>query len=293
MIRALLLLAGSLVILACAARRASPDRTAGAPAERITFVEGRAGRLRVSDGGAGGTPVVLVHGLGLDLEVWRAQLDHLRAGRRAIAYDHRGHGASDRARDGVYTVEALAEDLEAVRGALRLGKVVLVGHSMAGAVLTTFAGAYPDAVAGLFYLDALGDAHAFPRAEVAAVVARETAPGFGAADRRAVFEPMLEGARPATRAQVLGSLDRIDPPAFGALRKGMLELVDAPARYAPYRGAAVAMEVGEQPWPGAASFALGLRRVAITGVSHWVQLDEPAAVNRELDAFLAGLAPVR
>ena len=273
------------LLLACAPQRAAPP----APRERFTFVQGGAGRLRVSDGGSGGAPVVLVHGLGTDLEVWRAQLDHLRAGRRVVAYDQRGHGQADRARDGVYTIEALVEDLEAVRSALCLGKVILVGHSMAGEVLTTFAGAHPDSVAGLVYLDALGDAHAFPPAEVAVVVARETAPGFGAADQRGIFEDMLKEARPATRAQVLGSLDRIDPPAFGLLRRSMFEVLDAPARYAPYHGPAVALEGGDESWPGAASVVLGLRRIAIHGVSHWMQLDDPAGVNRELDAFLASL----
>ncbi len=285
-----LLLAASLLFFACAARRASPGSTgASAAAERITFVEGTAGRLRVSDGGRGGTPVVLVHGLGSDLEVWRAQLDALRASRRAIAYDQRGHGKSERARDGVYTIEALADDLEAVRRALGLERMILVGHSMSGQVLTTYAGAHPDRVAGLFYLDAMGDAHAFPRSEVAAVVARETAPSFGAADRRAAFEEMLKEAKPSTRQQVLAALDRIDPPAFGLLRKAMFELADAPARYAPYHGPAVALEEGGRPWPGSASAVLGIRRIAIHGVSHWMQLDDPAAVNREIDAFLAAL----
>ncbi len=283
-----------LLLLACSARRAPPASTGpSGGAERIIFVEGTAGRLRVSDGGSGGTPVVLVHGLGSDLEVWRAQLDHLRAGRRAIAYDQRGHGGSERARDGVYTIEALADDLEAVRRALGLERMVLVGHSMSGQVLTTYAGARPDRVAGLFYLDALGDAHAFPRAEVAAVVARETAPTFGAADRRAAFDDMLKEAKPATRQQVLASLDRIDPPAFGLLRKAMFELVDAAARYAPYHGPAVALEEGDRAWPGSASAVLGVRRIAIHGVSHWIQLDDPAGVSREIDAFLAGLPAER
>jgi hypothetical protein len=64
--------------------------------------------------------------------VWRAQLEHLRVNRRVVAFDRRGHGASDRARDGVYRIEALAEDLDdqplvqrhrdaSVRGALTSG----------------------------------------------------------------------------------------------------------------------------------------------------------------------------
>lgn len=255
-------------------------------------MEGTAGRLRVSDGGAGpGPAVLLVHGLGTDLEVWRAQLDHLRRARRAVAYDQRGHGRSEKARDGVYTIEALVADLEAVRAATGLGEVILVGHSMSGEVLTTYAGAHPALVAGLVYVDALGDAAPFPREEVKALVARETAPGFGAGDRRGVFAPMLADALPATERQVLASLDRMDPPAFGLLRKAMMEVVDGPARLVPYRGPAIAIEVGASPWPGAASVRLGVPRVAVGGVSHWLQLDDPVAVNRELDAFLATVAP--
>jgi pimeloyl-ACP methyl ester carboxylesterase len=296
-LRSLLLLApASLLSCAHSGPLAGPAPAAARPAspaaERFTSVDGAAGKLHVSDGGAGaGAAVILIHGLGSDLEVWRPQLDHLRAGRRAVAYDQRGHGQSEKARDGVYTIEALAADLEAVRGALGLEKVILVGHSMSGEVLTTYAGAHPERVAGLVYVDALGDASAIPREAVSALVARETDPAFGPEDRRKVFAPMLAGGRPATARQVLASLDRIDPPAFGLLRKSMLEVVDGPARLAPYRGPAVAVEAGDSPWPGSASARLGVRRVAIGGVCHWLQLDDPAALNRDLDEFLATLAP--
>jgi len=280
-------------LLACAHGIPAPSAAARTvPGERFLEVEGTAGMLHVSDGGAGAGPaVILVHGLGSDLEVWRAALDHLRAHRRAVAYDHRGHGRSGKARDGVYTIEALVADLEAVRGALALGPVVLVGHSMSGEVLTTYAGAHPELVAGLVYVDATGDAAPFSREVVKALVARETDPAFGPEDRREVFAPMLAGARPGTERQVFAALDRIDPPAFGLLRRSMMEVVDGPARLAPYRGPAVAIEGGDSPWPGAASVRLGVRRVAVGGVSHWLQLDDPAVLNRELDAFLAKVSP--
>ena len=261
-----------------------------APAERFSSVAGGAGRLRVSDGGGSGPAVVFLHGLGSDLEVWRAQLDHLRAeGRRAVAYDQRGHGGSDKASDGVYTVEALAQDLDAVRKALGLGRVVLIGHSLSGTVLTTYAGAHADAVAGLVYVDAVGEANLFPKDEVAALVARETAQSFGRAEQRATFEEMLEGARPATREAVVAALARIDPPAFGLLRKGIFEFEDAKARLAPWRGPAAAIEVGSAPRPFSAATVLGVPRTAVQDASHWVQLDQPEAVSRAIDAFLATL----
>jgi pimeloyl-ACP methyl ester carboxylesterase len=289
MVRSLLVPGLACALLACAHRHG----TAGAPApgaERLVFVEGGAGRLCASDGGAGGTPVVLVHGLGADLEVWRAQLDHLRAaGRRAVAYDQRGHGMSDRARDGAYSIQALADDLEAVRRGLGLERMIVVGHSMSGEVLTTYAGAHPERVAGLLYLDAEGDTGAYPAAEVEAYLAKVDARALDAAGRRAQFEKSLGPARPSTRQAVLAALDRIDPPAFGALFEDMLRFRDARARLGPYHGPVAAIEVEGNEEPDLAAAVLGLRRTTVAGVSHWLQLDDPEAVSRGLDAFLASL----
>ena len=69
----------------------------------------------------------------------------------------------------------------------------------------------------------------------------------------------------------------------------MFQLRDARRRIAPYRGPAAAVEVAAEPEPDLASAVLGLPRTVVPGVSHWLQLDDPGAVNRELDAFLASL----
>ena len=113
--------AGIVALGACASQRDGTREPRGLAAEpgdsakeRLYFIDGKAGRLRISDGGHEGTPVLFLHGLGCRIDCWRAQLDHLRPFRRAVTYDQRGHGDSDRARDGVYTIAALAEDLEAV-----------------------------------------------------------------------------------------------------------------------------------------------------------------------------------
>src|SRR5712671_3363786 len=124
--------------------------------ERISFVEGGAGRLRVSEGGEGGVPVVLVHGLASELETWRPVLDRLRGSRRAIAYDQRGHGQSDPA--GEYSIAALAGDLDRVVEQLGLPQFWLAGHSFSGTVVSAYAAEHPEKVAGVVYVDAVGDA---------------------------------------------------------------------------------------------------------------------------------------
>ena len=129
---------------------------------------------------------------GNDLDAWREQLDRLRPYRRAVAYDQRGHGGSDRPRDGVYTVEALAADLEAVADALGLKRFVLVGHSLSGAVLSAYAGAHPDLVAGPVYADAVGDFHAVPRPALEEALRGESSPSFGAAEVLEAFDRALD-----------------------------------------------------------------------------------------------------
>ena len=256
-------------------------------AEKIGFVEGKAGRLRVSDGGAGEPAVLFLHGLGHDLDAWREQLDRLRPYRRAVAYDQRGHGGSDRPRDGVYTVEALAADLEAVAGALGLMRFVLVGHSLSGTVLTAYAGAHPDRVAGLVYVDAVGDFHAVPRRALEQALRAESSPTFGAAEVRAAFAGMLgPAAKPATREQVLAAVGRMEPRAHAALRRSgfYFEIGD---RLSAYRGPILAIEAEGAPNPIRASAVIaGAKRVGLAGVSHWLQLDDPAAFGRALDPFL-------
>src|SRR5690242_12220529 len=115
--------------------------------ERTTFVRGGAGKLRVSDGGEGGTPIVLLHGLGSALETWRPVLDRLRTSRRAVAYDQRGHGGSDPADE--YSIAALADDLAHVVDDLRLPRFWLAGHSFSGTVVSAYAAKHPDRVAGV------------------------------------------------------------------------------------------------------------------------------------------------
>src|SRR5919202_1222761 len=131
-----------------------------AAAERFSFVPGEAGKLRVSDGGEGGLPLLLLHGLGSELETWRPELDRLRRSRRTIAYDQRGHGQSDAASE--YTIAALARDLGRVVEQLRLERFWLAGHSFSGTVVTAHAAERPDQVAGAIYVDAVGDVSRSP-----------------------------------------------------------------------------------------------------------------------------------
>jgi pimeloyl-ACP methyl ester carboxylesterase len=114
----------------------------------------RTHRLASHDGGtihvveAGeGPPIVLLHGVTLSVRTWTRQLEHLpREGFRVLAFDHRGHGASQLGTAG-HSVENLATDVRTVLDALDLTDVVLVGHSMGGIAVQAFVANHPDVVA--------------------------------------------------------------------------------------------------------------------------------------------------
>ena len=78
-----------------------------------------------------GRPIVALHGgPGLDGSVWFPALDHFAAsGYRVLAPDHRANGRSDGGDPARWTVPQMADDVEALLGALALEDAVVLGWS--------------------------------------------------------------------------------------------------------------------------------------------------------------------
>jgi len=89
----------------------------------------------------GGTPLLLLHGgPGLSHDYFLPYLLPLATHHRLICIDERGCGQSGRLRDPKgYTLEHMVEDVEAVRQALSLGRMALLGHSFGGILAQAYA----------------------------------------------------------------------------------------------------------------------------------------------------------
>ncbi len=103
-------------------------------------------------GRAGAPWLVLSHSLACSVRMWDPQIAAFQDRYRILAFDTRGHGASD-APPGPYTLEMLADDLHALLGALGVSKPHFCGLSMGGMIGQTFALRYP----GVFRSLALAD----------------------------------------------------------------------------------------------------------------------------------------
>lgn len=92
---------------------------------------------------------VLHGGPGCDHTYFRPWLHPLAEHAQLVFIDHRGNGRSSRTDEATYTIEQMADDVEALRLHLGLGPVLLLGQSFGGMVAQVFVTRYPDSVTKL------------------------------------------------------------------------------------------------------------------------------------------------
>lgn len=86
-----------------------------------------------AEGPSDGEPVLMIMGLGGSSKAWRRLLPHVAARHRALLFDNRGTGDSDRVR-GAMSLERMAADAIAVLDAAEVDAAHVVGISMGGMI---------------------------------------------------------------------------------------------------------------------------------------------------------------
>jgi 3-oxoadipate enol-lactonase len=81
-----------------------------------------------------GEPVVLIHGLGENLDSWLPQIEALSGAYRVIALDLRGHGQSGHREEEPITLKRFADDICFLMKRLALDKAHFCGLSMGGLI---------------------------------------------------------------------------------------------------------------------------------------------------------------
>lgn len=102
-------------------------------------------------------PIILIHGMTFDHNMWNPQIKVLKKNYRVIAYDMRGHGSS-KVYDGQYTYRMFADDLKDLMDHLDIEQAVLCGLSMGGAVALRTYELYPERVIALVLSDTRSEA---------------------------------------------------------------------------------------------------------------------------------------
>ena len=125
------------------------------PGDRIHFLDW-GGAIR-RDGESGDPGVLLIHGLSTTAWSWAPVARRVRAARRVVAMDLRGHGLSDAPTDGYDPLTFAADVLAVAEGSGLLAgpgdRVVVAGHGF-GAIVAAWAAAdLGDRCAGLVLVD--------------------------------------------------------------------------------------------------------------------------------------------
>lgn len=108
-------------------------------------------------GDPSGLPVIFLHGFPFSQEMWQGQLEAIPPEFRAIAYDLRGLGRSERG-DGQYTIEGHVDDLIALMDRLSIPGAILVGLSMGGYIALRALERNPERILGAVLCDTRSEA---------------------------------------------------------------------------------------------------------------------------------------
>lgn len=265
------------------------------PTRFIAKVEGR------------GPDVIMIPGLASSAEVWRPEIDKLKARYRVHAIQIAGFaGAPPMANANAPILVPLADEIAAYIRANRLERPALIGHSMGGLLGLMIVDRNPDLVGKLMIVDALpfygmlfgpqatAESVAPQAAQMRDRVIAGTQAEF-AASEPAVMARLVRSKGPATEAAVAAAQasDRT------VVARAMYEVMttDMRPRLAGVKTNTVVLYAFDAAvgFPQAAVDGLyqggyaqvpNKRLVRIDDTYHFIQIDQPEAFDREVQAFL-------
>jgi 3-oxoadipate enol-lactonase len=245
--------------------------------------------------GKDGAPwLVLSHSLACSVRMWDPQIAALKGEYRILAFDTRGHGATE-APKGAYTLDLLADDLYFLLKDLEITATHYCGLSMGGMIGQTFALKYP----GIFKTLTLADTTSrYPA---------EAAPLWIDRIRTAETKGMEPLAQPTLERWFTEPFRKNQPAVVDSVRKLILSTpvagyagcchalpkIDLTGRLKEIK-CPILVIVGEQD-PGTPvamaqeihANAPGSKLVVLPSAAHIANLEQPEAFTRALRAFLS------
>jgi proline iminopeptidase len=235
---------------------------------------------------------------------------------RVVYYDQRGSGRSERPWTGHYQLDTLVADIEALRRALGVPKISILGHSFGGTLALEYAAKYPQHVAKMILVGAAGDIPAACAArvdylsqhyaELLAQARADTAGGKRRNDCQLAFDILPDSIRGRVNDEVMfpnltighmqDSVDKATGQRYtgdlgGALFNGGL----LSYRFASPQRLTMPVLI----LAGREDYAIGVaqqralaaalphaRIIEYEGAGHFLYLDQPERFTRDVVAFL-------
>lgn len=247
------------------------------------------------DGPKGAPVVVMIHGLGLNRDVWQWMLPALTDAYDVVTYDLYGHGQSGPPPQ-TPCLSLFSRQLEGLMDTLRIDQAAFVGFSLGGMICRRFAQDHPDRARALVILNSphrrthkaqaailkrVDQAmHEGPSATVEAALERWFTDAFRHANR-----DMMQ----LVRSWVLANDPAIYPTIYRVLAEGIDEITDPAVRLILPTLAITGDEDfgnGAEMTQAIADEIEGGESLILKGLRHMALAENPDAVNRPVRAFL-------
>ena len=239
--------------------------------------------------GEGSPALVFIHGWMCDQTFWAEQVEEFSQTNAVITIDLPGHGLSGMNRDG-WQLMAYGIDIQSVVEKLDLADVVLIGHSMGGAVVLEAARLMPDRVIGVVGVDSLQDAEAkYDPEQIKGYFAAYEADFVGTC-LQMVTSMFQEDADPALVGRVTSDMCDGSPEISLALLREFIEYemgpalaaVDVPIRY---------INAGMYPTNPEANqrYNADFAGFVVPDVGHFLMMEAPYVFNNLLRQVVEGL----
>jgi pimeloyl-ACP methyl ester carboxylesterase len=278
---------GALLGAGCVRHAIQQDQRQEATMKSVE-IAGPQGKIAVSEFGAGaGLPLLFLHADSGRASQWSDVARALATSRRALAFDFRGGGQSAPARDGDYSYTGRADDVAAVADALLPQRFVIVAHSGGAAVALEYAARHATRVAGLLLVDPPTDPRALPR-HVREGLVRDLA-GPNSLKAQQDFYRTIVGENPTTRARVLADCEAVVPAARAGIGAAFASWNPESALSGWHGPTRVLVTPPNDNEHALHQMRRDLPHRVIGGTGHWIQLDQPAMVERSILEFVAVL----
>ncbi|MFC1640114.1 alpha/beta fold hydrolase [Gemmatimonadota bacterium] len=234
--------------------------------------------------GSGAPTLVFVHGWACDRSYWETQVPFFSERFRVVTVDLAGHGESGQNRE-EWTIAAFGEDVAAVVDDLGLESAVLVGHSMGAAVIVEAARRVADRVIGLVVVDDFNNLdYRMAPGQVETFLAR-FAEDFVGSTRRLVSTAMFLPESDSNLVKRIAENMATAAPDMGiaAIRNRILwfeRAADDALReiHVPIK----AINSDQNPTNTEATDRYGIEVTTMSGVGHFVMMEDPETFNRLL-----------
>ncbi|MHC4755678.1 MAG: alpha/beta fold hydrolase, partial [Planctomycetota bacterium] len=231
-----------------------------------------------------GTPaLVFVHGWSCDKSYWKFQIPYFAKRYTVVAIDLAGHGKSASGRK-EWTMQAFGSDVTAVIEKLDLDNVILIGHSMGGAVTIEAARQMPRRIIGRVGVDTFLDIARQHTPEQVDAILNPYKENFADSTAELVHRIIAPQADPDLVEWIITDMSSAPPEVGIAAMKEYLNFNYKQALM-DVRKPIVCINSDKRPTnlDAARMYASSFKLKLVSGVGHFPMMEDPETFNRLLE----------